>query len=97
MKKLLLVTVFGLFACLSNAQENATETTYYQKIPRLVKQADGTYRVTGDYYFVPVEKTVRLTLLLLQRKQSKKKPQAQKVEHQNPTGTICRADGLICR
>lgn len=56
MKRLLLVTVFGLFACLSNAQENATETTYYQKVPRLVKQADGSYKPTDEYYFVPVEK-----------------------------------------
>ncbi len=54
MKKLLLVAVFGVAACLSYSQENATETTYYQKVPRLVKQADGTYKTSDEYYFVPV-------------------------------------------
>ncbi len=44
--------MLGGIAISAYAQED--ETTYYQKVSRLVEQADGSYKPTDEYYFVPV-------------------------------------------
>ena len=52
----------GLLFCLFftfplAAQESSTSSVYYEKVPKLIPQADGSYRVAdGEFYFVPVTK-----------------------------------------
>lgn len=56
----------------------AQENVYYQKVPKLIPQADGSYRVnTDEFYFVPVSKP-----------QEPASTQTEKVTSQNDLGTI---------
>ena len=52
-------TILALFvaAFLPSFPLAAQDNVYYQKVPKLIPQADGSYRVnTDEFYFVPVSK-----------------------------------------
>lgn len=53
MKKIFFTLVAACFTTLPLVAQN---NVYYQKVPKLIPQADGSYRVnTDEFYFVPVE------------------------------------------
>ncbi len=53
MKKIFFTLVATYFSVLPLVAQN---NVYYQKVPKLIPQADGSYRVnTDEFYFVPVE------------------------------------------
>ena len=55
MKKLILALLAA--ASLPSFPLAAQDNVYYQKVPKLIPQADGSYRVdTDEFYFVPVSK-----------------------------------------
>ena len=88
MKKILFLLGVCVVPSLAYAQESSTEETYYQRVPRLVKQADGTYRVSDDYYFVPVKPNERANPVAIDVENEKKETN----QHSDTETKSSRAD-----